>query len=157
MLAFANPISSTQRLEARLACAETVTAKLMNDTIARVCNRLAALPSNHGARFRALVANEAWVEAALMLIAVELPQWSLRRATFDDGEWHCTLSSDTRLPNWLDDSVDAHGATLALAILRAFVAAHCSMHSDKGDTAVPVAPCPVPANSLEAACCDNFS
>src|SRR5262245_57142505 len=34
----------------------------------------------------------AWTDAAMALLALELPQWKLRRLVFDDGEWLCCLS-----------------------------------------------------------------
>jgi hypothetical protein len=42
---------------------------------------------------------------------------------YDEGEWHCALSRERELPEWLDQSIEARHADLALAILSAFVEA----------------------------------
>jgi hypothetical protein len=73
------------------------------------------------ARIERLIGSEAWTDAALALIDLELPQWQVRRIAYDEGEWHCALSRQRELPEWLDQSVEARHADLALAILSAFV------------------------------------
>jgi hypothetical protein len=70
-----------------------------------------------------LIQSGAWTDAALALIDLELPQWQIRRIAYDEGEWHCALSRQRELPEWLDQSVEARHADLALAILSAFVEA----------------------------------
>ena len=73
------------------------------------------------ARIERLIQSGAWTDAALALIDLELPQWQIRRIAYDEGEWHCALSRQRELPDWLDQSVEARHADLALAILSAFV------------------------------------
>jgi hypothetical protein len=70
-----------------------------------------------------LIQSAAWTDAALALIDLELPLWQVRRIAYDEGEWHCALSRERELPDWLDQSIEAHHADLALAILCAFVEA----------------------------------
>ena len=53
----------------------------------------------------------------------ELPLWQVRRIAYDSGEWYCALSRERELPDWLDQSIEARHADLALAILAAFVEA----------------------------------
>jgi len=48
-----------------------------------------------------------------------LPQWRIRRIAYDDGEWHCALSRQRELPEWLDRSIEARHADLPLAMLTA--------------------------------------
>jgi len=48
---------------------------------------------------------------------------ALRRIAYDEGEWHCALSRERELPDWLDQSAEGRHADLALAILSAFVEA----------------------------------
>ena len=143
-------------LSKRLRDAPVVTATLMQEIIEHGCRRV--LPSRstaRTARIECLIAAAAWTEAALALIELELPQWQLRRIAYDSGEWHCALSRERELPDWLDQSIDARHPDLALAILTALV-----------DTLRPVAPRPrtsvplVPRGADVAStpvCCDNFS
>ncbi|WP_441244293.1 hypothetical protein [Tardiphaga sp. 768_D3_N2_1] len=60
------------------------------------------------------------LDAALALIAIELPRWKLRRLAYDEGEWHCALSNQRDLPDWLDSAVETHHPDMATAILDAF-------------------------------------
>lgn len=71
------------------------------------------------ARIEELIRAGARIDAAIELIALEFPQWQLRRLVYDAGEWHCALSRMRELPNWLDSSVEGRNADLALAILKA--------------------------------------
>jgi hypothetical protein len=68
-----------------------------------------------------LIGMGAWTEAALALIELELPQWRVRRIVYDGGEWHCALSRERELPEWLDQAVEGRHADLALAALAALV------------------------------------
>jgi hypothetical protein len=85
------------------------------------CKRLPAMRRTAEARrLDRLVAAGAWTDAALALIAIELPGWQLRRLAFDESEWHCALSMERNMPDWLDDAVEAHHADMATAMLDAF-------------------------------------
>ena len=77
--------------------------------------------SEKTARLEQLIRSGAWTDAALALIDLELPLWQVRRIAYDEGEWHCALSRERELPDWLDQSIEARHADLALAILSAFV------------------------------------
>ena len=85
------------------------------------CKRLPAMRRTAEAqRLDRLVTAGAWTDAALALIAIELPRWQLRRLAYDEGEWHCALSNQRDLPDWLDSAVETHHPDLATAILDAF-------------------------------------
>lgn len=85
------------------------------------CKRLPAMRRSADARrLDRLVEAGAWTDAALALIAIELPAWQLRRLAFDEGEWHCALSTQRDMPDWLDDAVETHHPDMATAILDAF-------------------------------------
>lgn len=85
------------------------------------CKRLPAMRrAAEARRLDRLVAAGAWTDAALALIAIELPAWQLRRLAFDESEWHCALSLERNMPDWLDDGVETHHADMATAILNAF-------------------------------------
>jgi hypothetical protein len=116
--------SSLDRLESRLLVAVIVTPELMSEVVAQAGPRFSALAASAaGARVRHLAAAGAFTDAALALLALELPQWTLRRLLYEDGEWLCTLGRHPALPHWLDETVEAHHAALPLALLHALVRA----------------------------------
>ena len=105
-------------------------------------------------RIDRLIASATWTDAALALIDLELPLWQVRRIAYDEGEWYCALSREREPAHWLDRSVEARHADLALAILRALVDAQ-RIATPQGRTSVPAVP--RDANPLyEPVCCDNF-
>jgi hypothetical protein len=111
-------------IDDRLRNAHRVTAKLISAVIEAACRRFpSAGQGERTARIERLIAAEAWTDAAFALIELELPQWQVRRIAYDEGEWHCALSRERELPEWLDQSVEARHLDLPLAILSAFVEA----------------------------------
>jgi hypothetical protein len=151
--------NSLADLRTRICAADAVAPALMADIIAQAGVRISALgASNRAGRLQRLVQAEAWTEAALALVQLELPHWKLTRLVFDDGEWCCTLGKHWQLPEWLDDSVDAWHANLPLAILGAFIEARQVRLETTTDR-----PRTVPAvrsrqdSILDAPCCDNFA
>ena len=144
-----------RELNDRLRDAHAVTADLMLEIVGETCRRFPSMgQTEKTARIERLMGSGAWTDAALALIDLELPQWQVRRATYDEGEWYCALSRERELPDWLDRSIEARHADLALAILSAFVdAQHINAPSSR--TSVPIVP--RDANPLyEPVCCDNF-
>ena len=140
----------------RLRNAGNVTAEFLSDIVHATCRRLPSTNQNaKGARFERLVQSQAWTDAALALIDLELPQWQVRRLAYDDGEWHCALSRQRELPDWLDQSIETRHADLALAILIAIVEAQ-RISATSSRTSVPAVS--RDANSLdEPVCSDNFA
>jgi hypothetical protein len=126
-----------------------VTADLISEVIGKPSRRLPV-------RIERLIDSGAWTDAALALLELELPQWQLRRLAYDDGEWHCALSRQRELPDWLDDrSVESRHADLAMAILSAFADAQRRSASPR-KTSVPAAP--LATNPLyEPLNCENFA
>jgi hypothetical protein len=109
-------------LGARLRDACEVNAKLMTEVLDVSCRRYPSLAQREKtARLEQLIRSGAWTDAALALIDLELPLWQVRRIAYDEGEWHCALSRERELPDWLDQSIEARHADLALAILSAFI------------------------------------
>jgi hypothetical protein len=132
-----------------------VTATLMQEIIEHGCRRvLPSRPTARTARIECLIAAAAWTEAALALIELELPQWQLRRIAYDSGEWHCALSRERELPDWLDQSIEARHPDLALAILTALVDTLRTV-APRPRTSVPLVPLGVDVASTPV-CCDNF-
>lgn len=111
-------------LAERIRNVRSVTRPLMLDIIARSCRRLPSL--EQGARatcLTRLIEAEAWTDAALALIEIELPLWQVRRIAYDSGEWFCALSRQREMPDWLDSAVEGRHSDLPLAVLSAFAEA----------------------------------
>jgi len=145
-----------RELNHRLRDANAVTAELILETIDETCRRFPSIgQTEKTARIERLIRTGGWTDAVLALIDLELPQWQVRRIAYDEGEWYCALSRERELPDWLDRSIEARHADLALAILSAFVdAQHIAAPSSR--TSVPTAP--TNASALyEPICCDNFT
>jgi hypothetical protein len=124
-------------LVARLRDANAVTTDLMSGVIGQACRRFPSLgQSEKTLRVERLLESGAWTDAALALIDLELPQWQLRRIAYDEGEWHCALSRQRELPEWLDSAIEARHADLALAMLTAFVEA-LRVNTSASRTSVP--------------------
>jgi len=132
-----------------------MTPPLMHDVIDHACRRIPSLgDSEPTTRIMRLIDVEAWADAALALIELELPLWQVRRIAYDEGEWHCALSRERELPDWLDTAVEARHADLALALLSAFVEVR-ALAVDVSRPSVPsVRPAPDPL--YEPIGCDNF-
>ena len=115
---------TTAELGDRLHNAYAITSEFLSDIISQTCRRFpSASRSGKTVRIERLIQSGAWTDAALALIDLELPQWQLRRIAYDEGQWHCALSRERELPDWLDQSAESRQADLALAILSAFVEA----------------------------------
>ena len=52
----------------------------------------------------------AWLDATLMIVERELPQWTLRRVLYEDGAWHCSLSQQPDMPIGFNETADVSGA-----------------------------------------------
>jgi hypothetical protein len=128
---------------------------LFDKILAGACVRIPALsPSGKAERIDRLIAAGAWTDAALALVALELPAWQLRRLACDGGEWFCSLSRQPNLLADLDDTADGNHELMPLAILRAFLQAR------RMAEAAPLARSTVPqiyANANNVMCCDNFA
>ena len=142
-------------LSDRLRNALAANATLMIEIIDTACRRFPSSgQSEKTARIEQLIRSEAWTDAALALIDLELPLWQVRRLAYDEGEWHCALSRQRELPDWLDQSIEARHADLSLAILSAFVEVQ-RVNAPSSRPSVPV----VKGNLnplYESVCCDNF-
>ncbi|WP_187435758.1 hypothetical protein [Bradyrhizobium hipponense] len=142
-------------LSKRLRNAHAMTRPLIFDIIEHACRRLPPLGhSERTARIMRLIDAEAWTDAALALMAIELPLWQVRRIAYDEGEWHCALSRERELPDWLDAAVEAHHADLALALLSAFVEVQALAVEMSRPSVPSVRPLLYPL--YEPAACDNF-
>jgi hypothetical protein len=140
----------------RLRAARATTVELMSEVIGETCRRFPSMgQTEKTARIARLMAAEAWTDAALALIDLELPLWQVRRIAYDEGEWYCALSRERELPEWLDRSIESRHADLALAILGVFVEAQRVAAPSSRPSVPTVAH---DANPIYVAvCCDNFA
>lgn len=142
-------------LAERLHIADAMTRPLMLDVITCACRRVPSLGQNEkSARLTQLIQAQAWTDAALALLDLELPMWRVRRIAYDEGEWHCALSRERELPDWLDTAVEAHHVDLALALLSAFLEVR-ALAADVSRPSVPSVR-PVLDPLYEPVACDNF-
>jgi hypothetical protein len=119
------------------------------------CTRLESLRrSGKAVALDQLAEAGAWTDAALHLLELELPHWTIRRLCHEGDDWLCTLSRQPNLPITLDDPVEAVHAALPLAILRAFIGARRRFGTDVR----PALPIPRirPALGIPV-CCDNLA
>jgi hypothetical protein len=146
-----NPAALGEQLHDALA----VTPALIADVIREACRRFPSQGQpGKTERVEQLIQLGAWTDAALALLELELPQWRIRRLVYDDGEWHCALSRERELPDWLDESVESNHASLALAILSAFVEVQ-RIDLPSSRTSVPAAGWKE-SPLYEPLCCDSF-
>jgi hypothetical protein len=143
------------RLDEELRFAPQPTPDLFAKIVGGACSRIAVLSkSAHAKQIDRLIKSDAWTDAALALLELELPAWKLRRLVREGGEWICSLSRQPNLPATLDDTVDASHELMPLAILLAFVQARRSSEETRQFiSAVPA----VQSVMCERVCCDNFA
>lgn len=140
-------------LDAALQSAPALSACLFRK-VAQGCTRLESLrQSGRATALDELAEAGAWTDAALHLLALELPHWTIRRLFHEGDDWLCTLSRQPNLPITLDDPVEAVHAALPLAILRAFVGARRRFGTEvRQALRIPQIR---PALGIPV-CCDNF-
>jgi hypothetical protein len=151
--------SRLRDLQDQLGRAQVVTPDLMSKVIAAACARV-TMPSSaaKAAKIGRLIEAEAWTEAALALVELELPQWKLRRLVYEEGAWLCSLSKQWNLPVWLGDSAEARHESLPLAILSALIEARQWGEPASRRVASSVPQCRAESSSsAEIVCCDNFA
>jgi hypothetical protein len=149
-------LETRTELSDQLREAYVVTTDFLSDLIKQTCRRFPSnSQSSKTARIERLIQSQAWTDVALALIDLELPQWQIRRIAYDEGEWHCALSRQRELPDWLDQSIETRHADLALAILSAFVEAQ-RVSAPSSRTSVPTVSQEANAR-YEPVCSDNFA
>jgi hypothetical protein len=119
-----NPFAADKlaQLKRRIDAATEVTPALMRDAIEAACGKLINDRSGTASAIWRLVRADAHVDAGLALIRTALPDWSVRRICHDDGQWWCAMNTSQPV-YWDADEVDEAHPVMALAILKAFVAA----------------------------------
>ena len=152
-----DPEGRLDELQDQLSRAQVVTRDLMSKVVA--CRRVnLRSDATKAAKIDRLIELEAWTEAALLLVEVELPQWKLRRLVYEEGAWLCSLSKQWNLPAWLGDCAEARHESLPLAILSALIEAPQCGEPPFAPMASSVPQCGIKAGSaVEIVCCDNFA
>jgi hypothetical protein len=133
-----------------------LTSSLISRVITDACTRLQGMArAGKAARLDRSVRAEAWIDAAFVLIELELPAWRPCRLIYDSGEWVCSLSRHPEIPFDFDDTVDGRHQTEALAILLSFVEAKRLLATIEyvGTSSVPQV---APDGAAYTFCCDNF-
>jgi hypothetical protein len=144
-----------ERLNERLRLASAATFDLFSDVMAN-CARIEPLAkTGKTGRLARFIQAKAWTDAALTLIALETPDWKLRRLEYQDGEWVCSLSTEPNMPVAIDDTVDARHEVSALAILGALLETRRKGHEIR-EIRSPTGPQLRPATE-HAMCCDDFA
>jgi len=156
MTTYASTKDDFGMLANRIQRANAPAAELVRHVMTNSGTRFAVLQkAGKTTHIERLIEAEAWCDAALALVATELPGWSLRRLVCENGEWFCSLTQQPNISTELDDTADGRHDVLALAILGAFLEARKRMHSVRPPPgrAVPRIE-PLPGFAL---CCDNFA
>jgi hypothetical protein len=146
-------------LQEQLRRAQVVTPDLTSKVVAAACTRI-TMPScaAKAAKIDRLIESEAWTDAALALVELELPQWQVRRLVYEEGTWLCSLSKQCSPRVWLIDCAEARHESLPLAILNALIEARQCGEPTLGQGASSVPRCPLESSSpAEIMCCDNFA
>lgn len=139
----------------RLRDESSVTPELIAEVIDLACRRFPpGGQTAKTARIEQLIDASAWTDVALALIDLELPSWQIRRIAYDAGEWHCALSRQRELPDWLDQAIEGRHTDLTVAILIAFVEVQAAVGSSNRPS-VPSAPCKA-SPFYDPVCCDDF-
>ena len=144
------------RLANELRLAPVLTPDLISRFVADACTRASSMArTGRAARLDRLMRAEAWIDAVLSLIELELPARRPCRLLYDGGEWVCSLSRHPGMPFEFDDTADGRHDVPAVAALLSLVEAkrHLTTMHRPGAASVPqVAPGPV----AHTFCCDNF-
>jgi hypothetical protein len=138
----------------RLRDAHALMAEFLSGIVMEPSRLFASERTAKADRIQQLIRSQAWTDAALALVEMELPQWQVRRLVHDGGEWFCTLSRLREMPDWLDQPVESHHADLALAILDAFAQAR-RISAPQDCACIPVPPSVTPM--FEPICSENFA
>ncbi len=141
-------------LDKALHNAQEPTLDLLAKIVAEACTRVPRQPKAEASdRLIHFAKISAWTDAALYLIALELPLWRVRRLAYENGEWLCSLSSQANLPITFDDCAEATHEALPLAMLCAFVEACRRRYATQETTSTVPQIQPWPEQAM---CCENY-
>jgi hypothetical protein len=139
-------------LAGHVSLADEATPELFSEIVAKTARRLS---STGAAQLDQLIEAGALTEAALALVNLELPLWQIRRITYDEGEWHCAMSRQRELPEWLDQAIETSHASLTLAIVGVYIETLRQIEASR-EPSRPSVP-QTRGGQFEPVCCDNFA
>jgi hypothetical protein len=143
-------------LAAQVRVADEATPNMFSEIVATTCQKSVSPRETASIdRIHRLIEADALTQAAMALIELKLPQWKLRRIIYDDGEWHCAMSQQRELPEWLDQAIEVRHANLTLAMVSAYVETIRQIEALR-EPARPSVP-QIRAKQYEPLCCDNFA
>ena len=140
-------------LAGKVSIADEATPELLSEIVAKTTRRLAAL--GDAAQLDQLIDAGALTEAAFALVTLELPLWQIRRITYDGGAWHCAMSRQRELPEWLDQAIETSHASLTLAIISVYIETLRQLEASR-EPSRPSVP-QTRGDQFEPVCCDNFA
>ncbi|MET4442644.1 hypothetical protein ABIB75_000905 [Bradyrhizobium sp. GM2.2] len=138
----------------RLRNAQVMTQPLMLEIIDKACRHFPSARIDRAHRARHAPDRSRGLGRCRALMELELPLWQVRRIAYDEGEWHCALSRERELPDWLDAAVEARYSDLALALLSAFIEVQALALEVSRPSVPTVRPAPDPL--YEPVGCENF-
>lgn len=153
---YSNSENSSQlaAIAQELCVNEHASADLLCSIAKKTCQRFPKESANF-AQISKLIAAGAFTEAVLTLVEFELPQWKLRRLAYDEEQWRCALSRQRKLPEWLEQSVEANHTDLTLAIALAYIKVLNSDEAPRRPTGRTVPE--VRARRFETLQCENYA
>ena len=156
MFLHSNRSEQLAALAEQVSAVDEATPELFSEIVVATAQRLWT-PSEaaKAAQLHDLIEAGALTQAALSLIELELPLWKLRRIAYDEGEWHCAMSRQRELPEWLDQAVEARHTSLTLAILGAYIETigQTELSREPSRPSVPQ----TSAQQYEPLYCENFT
>ncbi len=147
MLLVPSLVDPLDRLAQRIHLAAAPDRDLLRAIMTIGCVRLRTLKAATGARrLESLLDAGAWTEAAIALVELELPAWSMRRLVQDDGMWFCALSRSPSIPAEFDEMIETSHESMPLAILAALIEARRATDIARASRSLP-RPAPVDRKS----------
>jgi hypothetical protein len=156
MLLHSSRSEQLAKLAEQVNAADEATPELFSEIVVATARRLwTPGEAANAVQLHDLIEAGALTQAALRLIELELPLWKLRRIAYDEGEWHCAMSRQRELPEWLDQAVEARHASLTLAILGAYIetVGQIELSREPSRPSVPQ----TRAEQYEPLYCENFA
>jgi hypothetical protein len=156
MFLHSNRSEQLAALAGQVSAADEATSELFSEIVVATARRLwAPGEAAKATQLHDLIEAGALTQAALSLIELELPLWKLRRIAYDEGEWHCAMSRQRELPEWLDQAVETRHASLTLAILGAYIetVGQIELSRESSRPSVPQ----TRAEQYEPLYCENFA
>jgi hypothetical protein len=147
---------SLAQIAASLERTHEIIGEMVTDFITALCSHCkTSLRRKDESRIERLIDEEAWEGVVLTVLRIALPNWSLRRFIFEDGEWFCSLSQALNLPINVDDTADGRHQSFSAAMMLAMIEA-LRRRPAPPESGATVFPKVAPAGALSI-CCDDFA